>query len=96
MIPSLAADSGMRTALISTQNSLNVNQAHSLAKLHTAVLEAHSPADGIQPGSIVLNGRTRILYKITCFLECMDNCNAQKKMCNDKCDFSARVATLIC
>ena len=45
-------------------DSKAINQAHSLAKLHTAVLETHSPADGAQSDN-VLNCKIKVLFKIT-------------------------------
>ena len=56
-----------------------INQAHSPAELHTAVLETHSRADGTQPGNVVLNCKIKFLFEITLFLEYMDNSNAPKQ-----------------
>ena len=59
--------------------SMTINKVHSLAKLHTTVLETHSPADSTQPGNLVLNCKSKSLFKISLFLERMDNINVPKQ-----------------
>ena len=54
---------------------MEINKAHTPVKMHTAVLETHSPADS----NLVLNCKSKVLFKITHFLECMDNFNAPKQ-----------------
>ena len=39
-------------------------KAHSAAKLHTAMLETHSLADGAHTANVVLNGKVKVLFKI--------------------------------
>ena len=53
--------------------SMTMNKVHRLAKLHTTVLKTHSPADSTQLGNLVLNCKSKVLFKIALFLECMDN-----------------------
>ena len=74
----------------------NGNKASSPAKMHTAVLETHSPADGTQPSNVVLNCNLKVLFKITLFLERVETLMHPNKICYGKSGHSVPIGNCIC
>ena len=77
-------------------DSIAINQTHSRAKLHTAVLEKHSPADGTQPGNVVLNCKFKVLFNITLFSNAWTTLMHSNNMCDGQSGPSVPVANCFC
>ena len=76
--------------------SMAIIQAHRPAKLHTAVLETHSPVDGTQPGNVASNCKIKVLLKVTISLSAWTTLMHSNKICYGKFGHSMPVAICIC